>query len=206
MKTFEDRPFITIWETTRACDLVCKHCRADACKDRDPAELTTAQGKRLLDDLAAGGVPLVVLTGGDPAKRQDLVELVAHGTSRGISMALTPSATPLVTDELIRELAGAGLTRLAISIDGPDAAVHDGFRGVAGGFDCALRILATAKGCGLSTQVNTSVHTGNIGLLPELTALVQTLGVSLWSVFVVVRTGRATDSMVLSAERVEQLL
>lgn len=206
MKTFGQRPFITIWETTRACDLVCKHCRADACKERDPAELTTSDGKRLLDQLAAGGVPLVVLTGGDPAKRPDLVELVAHGTARGINMALTPSATPLVTDELVRELAKAGLTRLAISIDGPDAAVHDGFRGVAGGFDCALRILRTARSAGLSTQVNTSVHSANIALLPELRGLVRTLAPSLWSVFVVVRTGRATSEMVLSAERVEELL
>src|SRR6478752_440951 len=161
MNTFDERPFIAIWELTRACDLVCLHCRAEACKDRDPTELSTQEGKHLLDRLAAGGVPLVVLTGGDPAKRQDLVELVAHGTSRGLSMALTPSATPLVTDELIRQLAGAGLQRLAISIDGPNAAVHDGFRGVAGGFDCALHILETARSLGLSTQVNTSIHADN---------------------------------------------
>jgi len=206
MHKFEERPFIAIWELTRACDLVCLHCRAEACKDRDPAELTTEEGKRLLDQLAAGGVPLVVLTGGDPAKRQDLVELVAHGTSRGLSMALTPSATPLVTDDLIRELSRAGLTRLAISIDGPDAAVHDAFRGVPGGFDCALRILESARNYGLSTQINTSVHTANIQLLPEFLSLVRTLAPTLWSVFVVVRTGRATNSMVLSAEQVEQLL
>src|SRR6478736_1468169 len=206
MKTFDEQPFIAIWELTRACDLVCLHCRAEACKDRDPAELTTEEGKRLLDRLAAGKVPLVVLTGGDPAKRQDLVELVAHGTSRGLSMALTPSATPLVTDELIRELGRVGLTRLAISIDGPDATVHDTFRGVAGSFDCALRILESARNCGISTQINTSVHTGNIRLLPEFRSLVKTLAPTLWSVFVVVRTGRATQDMVLSAEQVERLL
>jgi radical SAM protein with 4Fe4S-binding SPASM domain len=206
MKSFEEKPFIAIWETTRACDLVCLHCRADACKDRDPGELSTDQGKRLLDELAAGGVPLVVLTGGDPAKRRDLVELVAYGTSRGLSMALTPSATPLVTDDLIRELAAAGLSRLAISIDGPNAAVHDGFRGVAGGFDCALHILETARSCGLSTQVNTSIHTGNIDLFPDMRDLVKGLDCTLWSVFVVVPTGRAKRGMVLSAEQVETLL
>jgi len=206
MIKFDERPFIAIWELTRACDLVCLHCRAQACKDRDPAELTTDEGKQLLDRLAAGGVPLVVLTGGDPAKRQDLVELVAHGTSRGLSMALTPSATPLVTDELIRELGRAGLTRLAISIDGPDAAVHDGFRGVQGSFDWALSILASARSSGISTQINTSVHTGNIQFLPEFRTLVRRLSPTLWSVFVVVRTGRATREMVLSAEQVERLL
>lgn len=204
--SFDERPFIAIWELTRACDLVCLHCRAEACKDRDPTELTTSEGKQLLDRLAAGGVSLLVLTGGDPAKRQDLVELVSYGTSRGLSMALTPSATPLVTEQLIRELADAGLTRLAISIDGPNAAVHDAFRGVPGSFDCALRILESAKRFGVSTQVNTSLHTRNIQLLPEFQALVRTLAPALWSVFVVVRTGRATQDMVLTAEQVEQLL
>lgn len=121
-------------------------------------------------------------------------------------MALTPSATPLVTDELIRELGRAGLTRLAISIDGPDAAVHDAFRGVAGSFDWALRILETAKNCGISTQINTSLHTRNIRFLPRFRSLVRTLAPALWSVFVVVRTGRATQDMVLSAEEVERLL
>ena len=78
---FEDHPLLAIWELTRACDLVCAHCRACAVADRDPGELTTAEGKRLLGDLAAMGTPLVVLTGGDPAKRADLVELVADRKS-----------------------------------------------------------------------------------------------------------------------------
>ncbi len=124
---FDDHPFIAIWETTRACDLVCAHCRADAVPHRDPAELGTDEAERLLDAFAAAGVPLVVLTGGDPAKRPDLVDLVAHGARLGLNMGLTPSATPLVTSDLLRRLSEAGLAQLAISIDGPDAATHDGF-------------------------------------------------------------------------------
>ncbi|MCY7290524.1 MAG: radical SAM/SPASM domain-containing protein, partial [Cryobacterium sp.] len=78
-----ERPFIVIWEVTRACQLVCTHCRADAIRTRNPFELSTEQGCKLLDDLAAFGTPrpLVVLTGGDPFERPDLPELVAHGTS-----------------------------------------------------------------------------------------------------------------------------
>src|SRR5687767_10960418 len=112
MTRFDDKPFIAIWETTQACDLVCKHCRACAKPARDPRELTTEEGKRLLAALAQGQVPLVVLTGGDPAKRDDLVELVLHGKSLGLHMGLTPSATPLVTEELLRRLGNAGLGRL----------------------------------------------------------------------------------------------
>src|SRR5687767_12389548 len=101
----ESHPFIAIWETTQSCDLVCLHCRACAKPERSPRELSTEEGKHLLDRLHAGGVTLAVLTGGDPAKRPDLVELIAHGRKLGLVMGLTPSATPLVTEELIESLA-----------------------------------------------------------------------------------------------------
>jgi radical SAM protein len=203
---FDDRPFIAIWETTQACDLVCKHCRASARPSRDPLELSTAEGKAVLDSLADAAVPLVVLTGGDPAKRPDLLELIAHGVGRGLHMGLTPSATPFVTDELVGQVARAGLSRLAISIDGPNADVHDSFRGVRGSFDEALRILRAARGAGLTTQINTSVHAGVLERLPAVAELVAEAGARLWSVFFVVPTGRATADMLPSAERVEEAL
>ena len=199
----EERPFIAIWEITQACDLVCEHCRACAQPLRDEGELTTEEGFALLRRFAHARVPLVVLTGGDPAKRPDLVELVRYGTNAGLHMALTPSATPLVTHELIDELVGAGLGRLAVSIDGPDPATHDKFRGVAGSFAHALRILSRARDAGLRTQVNTTVHAGSIGRLSEMADLVARFGSVLWSVFYVVPTGRAEASMLPSAQAVE---
>jgi len=203
---FDHHPFIAIWETTQACDLVCKHCRACARPLRDAYELSTEEGKSLLDSFADGGVPLVVLTGGDPAKRPDLLELLAHGVSRRLQMGLTPSATPLVTDELVRELGGIGLSRLAISVDGANAEVHDAFRGVSGSFDQALRILEVARRAGITTQINTSIHAGSLDRLPALAELVAEVGARLWSVFFVVPTGRATPGMLPSPERVEDLL
>lgn len=203
---YADRPFIAIWEVTQACDLVCKHCRACAQPLRDPNELTTEEGFAVLRQLREARVPLVVLTGGDPAKRPDLLELVRYGIAQGLHLGLTPSATPLVTDELVRELAEAGLHRLAISIDGPTADVHDGFRGVAGSFSNALRILKAAKACGLRSQVNTTVHAGTLHRLREVAALVESLGSVLWSVFYVVPTGRAEADMLPSDEAVEATL
>jgi radical SAM protein with 4Fe4S-binding SPASM domain len=203
---FEDRPVIAIWETTQACDLACVHCRACAQPARDARELDTARAKALLDRFAAARVPLVVLTGGDPAKRDDLVELVAHGRSLGLSMGLTPSATPLVTRDLVGRLADAQLSRLAISIDGADAAAHDVMRGVAGSFAESLRILAAARGAGIRTQINTTIHADNIGELARMAALVASLDAVLWSVFYVVPTGRAGLSMMPSAEAVEDSL
>lgn len=148
----------------------------------------------------------MVLTGGDPAKRPDLLELVAHGSASGLHMGLTPSATPLVTHDLIRALVGAGLKRLAISIDGPDAATHDEFRRVDGSFAHALRILDDARAAGLRTQVNTTVHAKSIGRLREMADLVARLGSVLWSVFYVVPTGRAELRMLPPADAVEASL
>ena len=201
--TYDDHPFIAIWEVTQACDLVCQHCRACAQPRRDPRELTTAEGFRLLDRFAEVGVPLVVLTGGDPAKRPDLVELVQYGSTLGLNMALTPSSTPLVTRELVEELQRVGLKRLAVSIDGADAATHDAFRGVRGSFAHALRILRDAQNVGLRTQVNTTIHTGNIASLRDMADRVASAGSVLWSVFHLVPTGRAEQRMLPTAEAVE---
>ncbi|HEY6559005.1 MAG TPA: radical SAM protein [Polyangiaceae bacterium] len=205
-RSFDDHPLLAIWETTQACDLACKHCRACAKPERHPEELDTREGKQLLDALARGRVPLVVLTGGDPAKREDLVELVAHGHALGLHMGLTPSATPLMTDALLARLAEAGLGRLAISIDAPDAPEHDAFRGVNGSFQQSLRILSEAKRLGITTQVNTSVHAQSIDALSSMLPLIREVGCLLWSVFFVVPTGRAGLSMLPTAERVERCL
>ena len=112
---FAEAPLVVIWEVTRSCDLACVHCRACATTARDSGELTMEEGKRVLDEIAAMGTPLMVLTGGDPAKRPDLVELVRHGTKAGLTMGVTPSGTALMTRELLAELKDAGMARLAVS-------------------------------------------------------------------------------------------
>lgn len=203
---FDHHPLLAIWEVTQACDLACAHCRACATPGRDPGELSFDEGARVLDAVADMGTPVVVLTGGDPAKRDDLEALVAHGVSRSLTMTVTPSGTPLMTDARVRSLVAAGASRIAVSLDGPDAAVHDEFRGVAGSFDESLRILRAARAAGVPTQVNTSVGPHNFKALRAMASLVEALGVSLWAVFVVVPTGRAGASLLLTASRVEALL
>src|SRR5581483_3542344 len=98
---FAERPYIAIWEMTQACDLACVHCRASAQPWRNPLELSTVEGKRLIDEIAAMQVPVFVLTGGDPIKRPDLFELVSYAQQVGVRVSLTPSATPLLTREII---------------------------------------------------------------------------------------------------------
>ena len=127
---FNERPFIVIWETTQACDLACVHCRACAQPLRSSLELSTDEAKRLIDEVAALEAPVFVLTGGDPLKRPDVFELVEYASSHGVRISLTPSATPLLTQEAIHKLKQCGLARLAISLDGPSADIHDAFRRV----------------------------------------------------------------------------
>src|SRR5690606_18101455 len=111
----------------------------------------------LMDEVRRFGRPLFVLTGGDPLKRPDTVELVRYGASIGLRMAMTPSGTPLMTQEIVSELAAAGLSRLAVSLDGSSAEIHDAFRGVAGSYDWTVRMIRAARDLGLSTQINTTV-------------------------------------------------
>ena len=111
---FNERPFLAIWEVTQACDLACVHCRAAAQPLRHPMELTADEGKDLIDQIAAMEVPVFVLTGGDPIKRPDLFELIAHARKVGVRVSLTPSATPLLTREIVLRLKEAGLARLAV--------------------------------------------------------------------------------------------
>jgi len=125
---FNEKPYIVIWETTQACDLACVHCRACAQPQRNPFELSTAEAKGLIDQIAEMKVPVFVLTGGDPLKRPDIHELVQYAHQRGVHTSMTPSATPLLTKEAIARLKQGGLARLAVSLDGSTAEIHDAFR------------------------------------------------------------------------------
>ncbi|WP_232796612.1 TIGR04053 family radical SAM/SPASM domain-containing protein [Kyrpidia spormannii] len=183
-------PFLVIWEVTRACSLHCLHCRADAQFRRDPRELTTEEGFRLLDELAEWKVPLVVLTGGDPFERPDVFDLVRYGAERGLRMSVTPSATPRVTREALERLKEAGVMRLAVSLDGARAETHDRFRGTSGSFAQTMRILKIAAELGIERQVNTTVSRYNVGEMEKLAGLVAESGAVLWSVFFLVPTGR----------------
>ena len=202
---FNERPFLAIWEVTQACDLACVHCRASAQPDRHPMELSTAEGKHLIEQIAALQVPVFVLTGGDPIKRPDLFELIGHARKMGVRVSLTPSATPLLTREIVFRLKEAGLARLAVSMDGASATTHDAFRGFSGSFARTLDAVRWANEAGLPVQINTTFSRRNIGEIDAIVALMESLRITLWSVFFLVPTGRGKLIDLLSGEEFEDV-
>ncbi len=202
-----ERPFVLIWELTQACDLACKHCRAEARPNRHPEELSTAEGKRLLDAAREFGEnQLVVLSGGDPLYRDDVHELIEYGVDRGLLMTLTPSGTASLTSESIRSLQEAGVRRMALSLDGASAERHDAFRGERGSFEQTIGAARAANAAGLPLQINTTVCAETVSELPRIRELVSELEAVLWSVFFLVPVGRGRLLEPIAPERAERVM
>jgi radical SAM protein len=205
MRDFSESPLLVIWELTQACDLACRHCRASAQPDRNEAELSTGEAYGVLDQIREFGSPLVVFTGGDPLKRPDLFNILERSVRLGFRTTVTPSATPLLTRAAVARFKDCGVARMALSLDGPDKAVHDGFRGVEGSYARTMAALHFAAKIGLETQINTTVARHNLDRLEQIAQLAADSKARLWSVFFLVVTGRARLEDDLTAEEYEQV-
>lgn len=203
---FSRAPFLVIWEMTRACDLVCRHCRASAVAERHHDELTIAEGRHLLEEIHAMGTSVVVLSGGDPLKRQDLLELVRYGADLGLRMATIPAATGRVTPDLLSRLKDAGLAQIAFSLDASEEAVHDGFRQVRGTYQTTLKAIEWAQQVGLPVQINTTYARCNISDLDAMIGLITRLNIVFWEVFLLIPIGRGHALEGLTAGECEALL
>jgi MoaA/NifB/PqqE/SkfB family radical SAM enzyme len=180
------------YEVTQACDLVCKHCRASAQEQAAEDELPTELSLRLIDQVASfPRKPHLVFTGGDPLKRADLFTLIRYAVQKELSVALTPSATPLATRQAFEEARNAGVQAFGISLDGPTDDIHDSFRGFEGSFDKTTEMLENARSLQIPVQVNTSITRRNVAYIDEMAEhLAQFGGVMMWSLFFVLTVGR----------------
>ncbi len=204
---FADAPRRVYWEITRACDLACLHCRAEAAPCADPRELNTATGLRLLARLArANPRPHVIFTGGDPLKRKDLFQLIAAARELGMGVSVSPSGTPLLTEEAIDSLLVAGVEAISVSIDGSTPERHDAVRGVPGCLERSLVAARRAHQVGLPFQVNTLVSAETVDEMPAIEEVVRSVGASRWSLFFLVAVGRGTTLSPISPARSEELL
>ncbi len=195
------------WEVTRSCNLACKHCRAEAHPEPYPGELDTREAKALIDTFPRVGNPIIIFTGGDPMMRPDLYELIAHASARGLHCALSPSGT-LVTPETAEKIRDSGVQRCSLSLDGPDAASHDAFRGVPGAFASVMNAIACLKAAGVPFQINTTVTRDNLHSFKQIFELCERLGAAAWHIFLLVPMGRAAElaDQVISAEEYEATL
>jgi MoaA/NifB/PqqE/SkfB family radical SAM enzyme len=205
---FNRSPFLVIWEVTRACALACVHCRADAIHCRDPRELSTAEGFRLIDQVRSFGErpPLFVLSGGDPMRRPDRADLVGYAAASGLTVALTPSGTAAATRTRLAALKDAGLSRVAVSLDGPTPDAHDAFRGVRGSCQWTMRIIDAAVELGLPLQINSTISRRTLPDFEAMAARVAEFPLTLWALFFLIQTGRGFSLEQISPAECERVL
>lgn len=205
MGAFDQRPVLVFWETTRACDLSCIHCRASAITEPLPGELSTEGGKRLIQQVASFGkpYPIMVFTGGDPLKRKDIFDLLKYATSFGLPSAVSPAVTPILTYDTLRKMKEVGVSAISVSLDGASAVTHEGVRRQAGTFERTVDTVRMAKEIGLRLQVNTTVMKNNYLELPRIYSLINSLGVRAWELFFVIKVGRGSTVEDLSPTECE---
>lgn len=182
---------IISWNTTRACNLSCVHCYRDAGAVA-AGELTTAEGKKLLDEIARAGFKIMVFSGGEPLIRPDIGELIAHARQAGLRPVLGTNGT-LITPAIAAGLKAAGAACAGISLDSRDREKHDKFRGYAGAWDETMRGIEACRGAGLPFQLHTTVMDWNEAEVTAITDLAVALGAVAHHIFFLVPTGRGRD-------------
>lgn len=202
---YHDRPVVVIWEMTRACRLACKHCRAVAQRRRDPNELTTREARGLIDQVAAADPQYFILTGGDPSRREDFLEVAGYAAERGLRVAMSPGATPDFLQMDLEAVRAAGVTRLSFSLDGATERTHNHFRGVSRAWEWTMRGMQAAREAGLSFQINSTITADTLGEFEDLAALVRELQPAAWTIFLLVPTGRGRMLASPTAAQVERL-
>ncbi len=202
---FNMQPFTVAWEITRACALRCVHCRAEAIPKRNPLELTTEEGFRFIDEAKEIGGPILILTGGDPMMRRDVYDFIAYAAKeKGLRVALSPSATALVTRKALAKARESGVLRTHISLDGSTPGIHDAFRQTQGSFRRTMEVLDDLSELGMTIQIGTTVSRYNLNDLPEIMDVISRYNVVMWNLFFLVPTGRGTGEDIISPEEHEQ--
>lgn len=202
---FDERPFLVFWEITRACALACSHCRAEAQARRHPDELNREESSRLIQQLAELNPPMLILTGGDPLMRRDCLDLVREATAAGLHVGLSPSATGLLMNSDFAEIKAAGVERISLSLDGATKETHDAFRRVSGTFSSTIAAVHRAHAADLSVQINTTLTRGNLHEYEAFKQLMFELKPTMWSVFLLVPTGRAGAADLPDPDDIEQV-
>ena len=192
MEPMRHIPRLIVLELTRRCTLSCIHCRAAAKPEVCDGELGTEEWLKLLRDISSFSRPIIILSGGEALLRDDVFDIIRSGSRMGLRVVLATCGIPL-TEEIAGELKRSGIKRISISMDGKDAATHDGIRGVKGVFEKAISAMQILKSQGTEFQVNTTVTRRNLDQLENILGLAVEYGAVGFHPFFLVPVGRAKD-------------
>ncbi|MEM3851928.1 MAG: TIGR04053 family radical SAM/SPASM domain-containing protein [Methanomassiliicoccales archaeon] len=204
---FENRPLLVFWETTKACPLACRHCRANAAPFPLEDELTDEEGIALIRSISDFGSakPAVVLTGGDCMLRRNLISLIQEARNCAVPVAISPSVSEMLTNSSLKNIAAAGVRSVSVSLDGATPETHESIRGRKGHFSETLSAIRRLNELGFHVQVNTTVMSENIEQLSDIAFILQRLGIRVWEIFFLVSTGRGERLKDLSPEQCEDV-
>jgi radical SAM protein with 4Fe4S-binding SPASM domain len=199
---------LVFWETTKACNLSCQHCRAVPQRSIGPDELSTKEAFDLIDAIGQISKPVMVLSGGEPLYRPDIFDIAAYGVSSGFRMALATNGT-LIDERVAARIAGVRISRVAVSLDGARPETHDRFRNMRGSHGKAVNGLRLLRAAGVSVQINCTVARHNVAELPQLLDAALSIGADALHLFMLVPVGCGLEiapAQMLPADEYERVL
>jgi heme b synthase len=198
---------IVAWEITRSCNLFCAHCRSSSTSGTYEDELSTEECRRLIDEIAETGKPVIILSGGEPLMRRDVFQIASYAVGKGLRVAMGTNGT-LITEGIAAKLKAIPISRVAVSIDFPEAELQDKFRGKPGAFQSALSGIDLLRQAGIEVQINSTITRLNMKYLNELLDLALKSGAVAFHPFMLVPTGRGKrlETVAMSPEEYEQTL
>ena len=185
-------PFMVSYSITTKCNLKCKHCYSRSVEQAAPDELSTKEALCLIDELSKWGIGLLIIDGGEPLCREDLLDVVKHASSKGIRTTIGSNGT-LIDKPAARKLVEAGVMAVAISVDGVDAQTHDSFRGISGAFEQTMKGMEACRDAGLPFQLNMVIRKDTISQLGDMLRLAVERGANAAELFDLVAAGRAKE-------------
>lgn len=185
-----DKKPVVVWNMTRRCNLRCIHCYSNSANIDYPDELTTEEGKKLIDDLAAFGSPVILFSGGEPLMRKDLLELAKYATGKGMRAVISTNGT-LITKEIAAELKKIGLSYVGVSLDGLQP-THDRFRGMKGAFEKAMEGIRNCREAGLKVGLRFTVNKHNQSDVPAMFDLLRKEKIERMCFYHLVYSGRGS--------------
>lgn len=181
-------PFQVVWDVTYACNLKCQHCYASAGRVAAD-ELSTEEALGVVDKLAAMGIPILALSGGEPLVRKDIFQITRRAADRGMYVSIATNGT-LISETKAKEMKAAGVEYLQISLDGADAETHDNFRGIGGSFERTVQGIKNAVAQDFFVNIATTVTKKNLDQIPAIIDFADRLGVDWFMAYNFVPTGR----------------